>query len=454
MQGLLLRRPSKEALGGDEGNEVRDFYRTLARRSGTSARATSGALQESRLGSHSQGKSVAIQHGLKCLSATPITKVSHAPATHLHVPVSFSILTPSKSPKHSNDRIPEGSSTEGSTAEEFELRIPDLGDDPGLDLPPIPRPLLAVLRHLHSSVFADEEAVRTALQCDPSLEEDVLRRINTQLAHPKDSLKQAIQMLGPTTVAGIVLQLSMRELHALRNGPAGSCLVRLVQHSEGTAILARHLSERFQGKANDEGPRDRSSQASSVGTSPFAMGFVHDLGKLTLMFNFPKRAASFYGNERTEGDRGKSDELFLEECVFGCNHAEAGAWTASQVGLPAPLVAAAGLHHDDPDVDGGQDPKTELPEGITAQDLRAVRAATLMTKAIGPDFSGLHPVSNSVSWEECAEAPAWINWRDGPAGPGTSGPSPKTVVKELLESGNLVLYSKFFLGRTNLPFST
>lgn len=394
-----------------------------------------------------------VPHGLKCLPVIPITTVDSYPVKRLHALISLRVLYPNERIRHTNDDSVEDSNAATFKVEELALEIPDLGEDPGLELPPVPRPLLAVLRHLHGSVFADEKAVRRALQCNSDLKENVLRRINAQLAHPKDSLKQAIQMLGPTTVAGIILQLGMRELHTLRNGPAGSCLVRLVQHCEGTAILARHLADRSRTTSDDQPHRDRSLQDSPIGTGPFAMGFAHDLGKLALMYNFPKRAALFYGNERSDDDRSKSDELFLEQCVFGCSHVEAGVWTASQADLPAPLVAAAGLHHDTLGEDGGDDSTVDLLEDATAQDLQVVRAANLLTKTIGANFSGPHPITDSIGWSGCEEATAWTDWRDERAEPGTSGTSPKNIVQELLESGKLMLYSKFFLDRTNLPLS-
>lgn len=294
-----------------------------------------------------------------------------------------------------------------------------------LSLPPIPRALPKMLHHLHAAEFADKEHILAAVQCSSGLGERVLNRINSQLPRPVSGLEQAIEMVGATTAAGIVIKLSMNKLNVLRRGPAGSCIRQLIQHSEATAVLARHLLRR---RRPDSAAQTSDPEDVDLAQTAFAKGFVHDLGKLVLIYNDPEKGAALYGDDWIERDPEGASDRAVERRAFGHDHTEAGAYAAAEIGLPAGLVAVARDHH-------GANATPEDPSD--AWGLRAVQAANLVTKAMESSFSGLYAQDVSLDWETCARHPAWLHWETA------SSADPETLAQE-----DFILYSEFFLDRT------
>lgn len=293
-----------------------------------------------------------------------------------------------------------------------------------LRLPPIPRVLPKILDHLHTSEFADKEGVLRAIQCSSSLEEErVLRRINSQLPRPMEDVEQAIGMVGATTAAGTVIKLSMSKLNTLRRGPAGSCVRQLIQHSEATAVLARQLLRNR--RPESDGQVASIAANEDLVQTAFAKGFVHDLGKLVLIYNDPEKGAALYEDNWIERGPEEVNEQAVERRAFGYDHTEAGAYAATEMGLPDGLVTAVRDHHD---ANATPDDSSE------AWDLRAVRAANLVTKAMGPSVSGLYAQDVSLDWETCASHPDWLHWKtDGDE-------TPDALVRD-----DFILYSEFFL---------
>lgn len=291
-----------------------------------------------------------------------------------------------------------------------------------LSLPPIPRVLPKVLDCLHASEFVDKGDILTAVQCGSNLEKRVLNRINSQLPRPVGNVDQAIEMVGATTAAGVVIKLSMDKLNVLRRGPARSCVRQLIQHSESTAILARYL---LRERSSDSVVETSDPEDVDLAQTAFAKGFVHDLGKLVLIYNDPEKGAALYGDDWIDrGPEGVSDRA-VERRAFGHDHTEAGAYAAAELGLPDGLVGVAGDHHD---------PDATPTDTSDAWDFRAVRAANLATKAMGARFSGLYAQDVSLNWDTCAKHPAWFHWKT------TSVADPETLGNE-----DFVLYSEFFL---------
>lgn len=294
-----------------------------------------------------------------------------------------------------------------------------------LSLPPVPRVLPKILAHLHTTEFANKEGVLEAVRCGSGLEKRVLKRINSQLPRPVGDVERAIGMIGATTAAGVVTKLSMNKLNVLRRGPAGSCVRQLIQHSEATAVLARYLLR--EQLPDGTGPTSDPEEEDLVQTA-FAKGFVHDLGKLVLIYNDPEKGAALYGDNWIERDPDEINERAIERRAFGHDHMEAGAHAAAEIGLPSDLVTVAREHHA-----GGTSP--EAPDTWA---FRAVRAANLLTKAMGNSFSGLHAQDVSLDWETCARHPSWLHWKTASA-----------AELEKIAQKDLMLYSEFFLNSSN-----
>lgn len=296
-----------------------------------------------------------------------------------------------------------------------------------LQMPPLPRVLPKILGPLHESGFADQEAVFAAIDCEPDLADRILNHLNVQLRRSISDVERAVQMVGPTTAAGLIIGLSLRKWRALRDGPAGSCLLRLIYHSEATAALTQKLLRKHPG--GDAESSDRDPEA-SLRWGGFAKGFVHDLGKLALLYSYPEKAATLYSPQRTDQGYENTDVRAVEEAVFGCDHTEAGAEAAAALDLPESLATVAEHHHDDVH-------DREARAEATERDLHAVRAANLLSKTVGSEVAGLDANKATVGWDTCADDPVWSDWAEGPDS------TPEVPDKDLTEG--IVLYTRFFL---------
>ncbi|WP_251979973.1 HDOD domain-containing protein [Salinibacter ruber] len=326
-------------------------------------------------------------------------------------------------------------------------------NDSDLQVPPLPWALPEVLGPLHESGFAGAEAVSAAVDCDPRLESGILRRINSHLRRPIGELDPAVQMIGPVTAAGLVVELSMRRWRPLRDGPAGPQLTRLIYHSEATAALTQRLLRGSSGggeppdrddpskgapdPSRDHPPRDQpepsAEEASPTQSAPmwasfewkgFAQGLICDLGKLVLLHSYPEKAAALYSQDRTDRGYGNADPQVMEQAAFGCDHVEAAAWAAETLHLPEPLADAATQRRG-----------STVGEN---QGVHAARVANLLTKTMAPELAGISATSATRDWETCAEHPAWRAWVED-----ASRPSLEAVTEEF--SKETVLYTRFLL---------
>lgn len=301
------------------------------------------------------------------------------------------------------------------------------GREGELQMPPLPRVLPRVLGPLHESGFTDQEAVFAAIDCEPDLADKILNHLNAQLRRSISEVERAVQMVGPTTAAGLIIGLSLQKWRALRDGPAGSCLLRLIYHSEATAALTQKLLRRHP----DEDPESSDSdQETPLRWRGFAKGFVHDLGKLVLLYNYPKKAATLYSPQRTDRGYENTNARAIEQAVFGCDHTEAGAQAAAVLDLPESLATVAEHHHDEAD-------DSEARAETAGRDLRAVRAANLLTKTAGSEVAGLDSARATVDWDTCVDDPVWSDWAEDP------NSTPKVLDEDLTEG--IVLYTRFFL---------
>ncbi|HMK65346.1 MAG TPA: HDOD domain-containing protein [Thermodesulfobacteriota bacterium] len=157
---------------------------------------------------------------------------------------------------------------------------------------------------------------------DPALAALVIRGANLKtLGHPGQvrDIRQAILFLG---VERIMTMSSC--MNCLINAPAThatSDLKNLWIHFYDVALIASILSEYVSITSSDE---------------CFLSGLLHDMGRII----FYKMDLDRFNQIITTDDM-----LEQEEAIFGCTHAEAGAWFAEKSGLPPEIVTAARYHH-------------------------------------------------------------------------------------------------------------
>lgn len=302
-----------------------------------------------------------------------------------------------------------------------------------LRLPPLPQTLPQVLKLLHEPGFVTAEDLTEVVQGDPAAVARLLKHINSAyygLRRSITDVERAIRMMGPTTASGTVISLCMLEMSEMMEGPAESCFRRLLRHSEGTAFLTRHLLNGEAPQRGEESP----AEGERPGGDGFTEGLLHDFGKLVLIYNYPEKAVSLYEDKVFEEYLSETNQLVLEQLVFGRNHTEAGGYAASEMNFPRQLIDVIRYHHD-PD-----DPKVRKDSEETA---RAVSAANLATKAMGSSFVGVHPTETESDWEACAADPIWDHFVDET---GEEEDRTMALMEELkARRRDIVLFTKFFL---------
>lgn len=192
------------------------------------------------------------------------------------------------------------------------------------DLPAMP---LAYARLL--SVVADESSTPQelveVLELDPSLAGRILRLANSAfLGVPGkvSSLSRAVLLLGWKWVSSLALGVTVWSSFATRGGAPA---VQLWGHAARVALASRLLGQHL-------GLKDAEAA--------FSAGLLHDIGRAVLAVRH-REHGDWIADPTTDVD------LEGERALFGVDHATVGLWVATSWGLPAPLIDAMALHHDD-----------------------------------------------------------------------------------------------------------
>ncbi len=176
------------------------------------------------------------------------------------------------------------------------------------------------------------KAVCEALEVDPRLCAHVLEMSNAQRT-PRDpevkSIAQAVCALGLSSLGMIAMRGAALLAFEDVQSRDGFDVERFWRHS----TLSAHIAHEFSGRMP--------ARVSNLSADQlYACVLLHDVGQLVLLATFDKR----YADLRARVERGQ-DASRLEDEHFGVNHAAIGAMVATAWGLPEPVPAAIGLHH-------------------------------------------------------------------------------------------------------------
>jgi putative nucleotidyltransferase with HDIG domain len=157
---------------------------------------------------------------------------------------------------------------------------------------------------------------------DQSVAEQVIRVANSTLfGHSGQvrDLKQAIMFLGFNQIRSIAAGMSIMKIFP----PNGAFnLKNLWIHSYEVALISSMLSDVITMTCSGE---------------CFLSGLLHDIGRI-IFYKIDHR--QFYKILTTD------DMLEKEMELFGCTHAEAGAWFAEIAGMPLEIVSSIRNHHN------------------------------------------------------------------------------------------------------------
>jgi HD-like signal output (HDOD) protein/CheY-like chemotaxis protein len=198
--------------------------------------------------------------------------------------------------------------------------------------PTIPSVYAEVLKALDSP-DATSAQLGELISSDGALTIEVLRLTrSTYLGLPRNLTDpaEAVECLGLETVKALVMALRFLAEHSQLK-PGYLSVDQIWQHSTNVAQIARDLVL-FETK-------DRALAAQA-----FAAGLLHDLGKVVLATNFD----DLYGRVHSLARKQPVPLWEIEKEMFGATHGEIGACLVGMWNLPAPIVEAAGFHHEPP----------------------------------------------------------------------------------------------------------
>lgn len=139
------------------------------------------------------------------------------------------------------------------------------------------------------------------------------------------SPQQAVSLLGIDNIRAVVL--SVHVFSELESNPQSE-LAALWPHSLATSAFARAITR-----------SERVPQ--SVEDDAFAAGLLHDVGRLVLASACTEQYKGLFETVRRE----KMTLTAAESKIFGCTHADVGAYLLGLWGLPNTVVQAVAWHH-------------------------------------------------------------------------------------------------------------
>lgn len=156
---------------------------------------------------------------------------------------------------------------------------------------------------------------------DPAMAQRILKIANSAFFAHSGQIKdihQALFFLGLDRIKSIVVGMTVINFFPY----SGSFRVEnLWLHSYEVAFLSSILTEKI---------------AITTMQESFLAGLLHDIGRIV-----------FYSLDHESFQTIETTDTMLEQetTVFGCTHADAGAWFAEEIGLPNSIVLSIKYHH-------------------------------------------------------------------------------------------------------------
>lgn len=195
------------------------------------------------------------------------------------------------------------------------------------DLPAPPQAALQVLRAC-SLQQIDNRVLAGYAEMDPVLTAEILRVVNSPLfgiGKEVTSVRNATALLGAHTLRNIVLCLMVRE--AAQDYVIDEFNISAFwEDSLRRAVIARHLAENL----------------GMDGDDAFTCGIIQDFGLLVLYYLHPDVEEHFDELRRLSPNA----RYIREQQLFSMTHEQVIAHLADNWALPADLVSAVVLHHD------------------------------------------------------------------------------------------------------------
>jgi putative nucleotidyltransferase with HDIG domain len=184
-------------------------------------------------------------------------------------------------------------------------------------LPVLNGKILSIVKDENTS----EKDLVEVISHDPALAERVIQVANSALLGHSGQLRdirQAILLLGFDKIKSIAVGMKVLDLIPHHHS---FDIKNLWIHCYEVALIASEVSEYVTMTSPEES---------------FLAGLLHDLGRILFCKIDQERFFQI----------GTTEEMFEKELdLFGCTHAEAGAWLAEAAGLPQEIITVARFHH-------------------------------------------------------------------------------------------------------------
>ena len=264
------------------------------------------------------------------------------------------------------------------------MNIPDKDDlikkagDPKV-LPFVARKVLRTMSNEGSS----SSELSNIIETDQTIAARVLKISNSAfygLRQEVSTLKQAIMILGFSTIKSLVLSASTKSIYK----KFGITEQLLWDHSVGVAISARLISSSFGTEVED---------------IAFLGGLMHDLGKVVMNNETP----DVFANVMMKVYNDDMDSITAEDEVYGYNHTDIGPGVVSKWGFAPILIEILEKHHlHNCKLD-------ELEDSLVAKGVACVNLADNVCKVLGIGYKDpndtivLHELPSSIFLEMTEE---------------------------------------------------
>lgn len=215
--------------------------------------------------------------------------------------------------------------------------------------------------------------VASVAESDPALTATLLRAANSVASAPIDPVRRvddALVRLGVDETRGIILGTLLRDTATAALERSGLDLDQVWRHTLAAALLT-------------EATCSVDASLAPVLPMSFTAGLLHDVGRLVLASQQPRR----YARVVRLAERGMPT-IEAEVAQFGTDHAAFGGGVALAWGLPEPIAHAIAAHHD------GGEPLAE-----------ALRRALHLVRGLGIG-DGVTPATVPAATVEVAMSPA------------------------------------------------
>ena len=174
-------------------------------------------------------------------------------------------------------------------------------------------------------------AVGKIIESDLGMTAKILQLVNSAffgVRRQVNTASQAVSLLGLDTIKALVLMNGVFQTKEDCRLPEHFSLDHLWRHSMTTGAFAQSISK---SESAGEGTKNECLTA----------GLLHDSGMLLLAVGCPEQ----YETAITVSAEKALPHVEVERMVFGCSHAEVGAYLLGIWGLPDTIVEAVAFHH-------------------------------------------------------------------------------------------------------------